>query len=351
PGKPDLSAAVEAARKKAVEEAIEAAIEGDDPEKQIRLEIFRTGTMSAQDLFDLLQEPEPIDEDPDKQRIAQRQIGRTTIKQRKNRSPFLRVAFSGQTIQLFDPQMAFDSDGNGYLFWKVHEREEYVPEDPDFKGENEEEKTEEQVKEQRLLWRKVAAKWQMVNDRQRALDEAKALAAGVENADKPLAELLGGDRKVLETAGFSWLTEGRITGQSPVRPIVFSRVMLREEDEEGKPLLDKEGKQLEVDLEAGEEFLRVASGLEVGGKLGVAMDNPQKHAYIIRLTDAPSDEQLWETCLNDNGKSQNNERIPPDYERVGQTVGWQRYGEWRAKIQESAELEWKRPPDPSGGFR
>ncbi|MFH1920658.1 MAG: hypothetical protein ABIP48_12315 [Planctomycetota bacterium] len=155
------------------------------------------------------------------------------------------------------PEISQDTDGNHYLFWKVDEAEERVPELEDAGV------RERVVRE----WKKRAA-------RILARQEAEQMAAKAREAGKPLAEALPArSSDVVPSEPFTWLTYGAIQPWMAYAPPSVSAV---------------EG----VDT-PGDDFMRAVFTLKKK-EVGAAMNQPQTVAYVVRLTDSnPLDKVLW----------------------------------------------------------
>ena len=164
------------------------------------------------------------------------------------------------------------------------------------------------------------AKWKKVQARKKALEAAEALADKARDADKTLKEIFP-DRKVVSAGPFTWMTEGvsaRLMG--PSEPPTLSKV-----DGIERP---------------GDDFMRAVFALAPGG-VGVAMNQPETVAYVVRLEKLGKAEwSLWNSF----------ESTPPgEYGSVagGDLQAMERA--WIEQIKADAGLKWELPPDRPAG--
>ncbi|MFH1266261.1 MAG: hypothetical protein ABIK89_11085, partial [Planctomycetota bacterium] len=179
-------------------------------------------------------------------------IGKSSVGQK---TPFVDAVFEQLPKQR--PEISQDADGNHYLFWKVDEAEERVPELEDAG-----------VRVQ------VVREWKKRAARILAMQEAEQMAAKAREAGKPLAEALPArSSDVVPSEPFTWLTYGAIQPWMAYAPPSVSAV---------------EG----VDT-PGDDFMRAVFTLKKE-EIGAAMNQPQTVAYVVRLTDSnPLDKVLW----------------------------------------------------------
>ena len=163
------------------------------------------------------------------------------------------------------PEIAQDTEGNYYLFWKTDEAEETVPELND-----------EGVRERMLR------EWKKIEARSLARNRADAMAEEARKAKKPLNEVFAGraDVVVTESEPFSWLTYGAIQPWMAYGPPSISGVR-------------------GVDT-PGNDFMRAVFDLDKG-EVGTAMNHPQTVAYVVRVTDSnPLPDVLWSQFLSES---------------------------------------------------
>jgi len=187
-------------------------------------------------------------------------IGRSSI---PGEGPFTGYAFEEQPLSqtapaVSQPAISQDVDGNYYLFWKVNQTEEKIPEFEE-KG----------VREQ------VLREWKMIQARDLARKEADRMAAEARKAKKPLSEVFG-DRPgavVTKSDPFSWLTKGTVPWSD--QPPWISEVK-------------------GVDT-PGNDFMQDVFSLKKG-QVGTAVNDPKTVVYVVRVADSnPLPETLWAT--------------------------------------------------------
>jgi len=191
---------------------------------------------------------------------VQLDIGKSVI---DGATPFISHAY--ETLPEYRPAISQDTEGNQYLFWKTKDVEARIPEF-----------TDEGVRQ------KVARVWKMIHARSFAMREAERLAREARQANKPLEEVFRGRAgvAVIKTAPFSWMTYGAV-------PALLSRTPPKLSEVDG------------VDT-PGPEFMRTVFKLTVG-QVGVAMNQPQTAAYVIRLVNTePATTVLWELFVADD---------------------------------------------------
>ncbi|MBN1909927.1 MAG: hypothetical protein JW818_09325 [Pirellulales bacterium] len=189
-------------------------------------------------------------------------------------------------------------DGLGtkyYLFWKTQEEKEHIPEFEDVRDE-------------------VLSAWKEVQARSLARARAEALAAEASKVNRPLRSSLIGKSgvKVAQTGEFTWLR---------LQPGQY-----------GNDVVSSSAPKVEW---AGEEFMRTVYGLEVG-QVGVAMNQPESIAYVIRLTaTAPTEKVLWAEFIRSDALRN----------QVANAVNRSQLRQvWSEELQKETGLEWKRPP-------
>lgn len=211
----------------------------------------------------------------------------------------IEVAFE-KNFPLYRPATSQDTDGNNYLFWKVGDQPERVPE------------FDEPGQRQRAL-----EAWKVVQARSLALQEAERLADQARKAGKPLSEVFAGrsDLKVLTPEPFTWLTFGTL-------PVWFRRIPPRYSEVAGI-----EG--------AGPEFMRAVFALQPG-QIGLATNEPKSAVYVVRLVEyVPAESVLWDMFVSDDYGT---------YESAARYDQSQASRIWREQLKAEAGLTWQREP-------
>ena len=165
--------------------------------------------------------------------------------------------FAFESLPAYRPGLAMDIHSDLYLFWKTDERKDRVPSFND-----------------RGVQAEVLKAWKMIDARKKARAAAKDLAVEASKANKSLQELWGkrAGLKVTLAEPFSWLTTG---GVPLSNPYVLPR------------LSEVDGVE-----SAGPQFMETVFGLPLGG-VGVAMNQPETAAYVVRLVEThPADKVL-----------------------------------------------------------
>lgn len=225
-------------------------------------------------------------------------IGRSYV---DAQTPFPEYAFD-DGWPLFLPAQSFDLEGNHYLFWKVDETEERIPEfdDPG-------------VREQ------VLHAWKMVQAREPARKRAEQLAQQAREADGSLEKVSTGEAAgpVEQPPEFTWLTRGNV-------PSMMSPGM--------RPRLS-EVPGVEM---PGDRFMQTVFDL-APGEIGVAMNEPETIAYVIRAVEfSPSTEVLWAQFEGDSFQSY----ADVAFREYGKTVR-----AWEDELKQRAGLKWVPLPE------
>jgi hypothetical protein len=231
-------------------------------------------------------------------------VGRSFIDPKLTGIPFADYAFR----EKWDLYVAAESSDFGedyrergrYLFWKVEDSKEKVPqfEDPG-------------VRE------KVLRAWKAVEARKLAIQAAEGLGDEGRKAGLSLANTFieRPDVTVIATRPFSWMTYGNVplgTARTPPRLNTVTGVEM-----------------------AGPDFMRAVFDLKQG-QLGVAMNHPKTIAYVIRVSEInPPEKALWAQFEVDNYS---------DYADVAGADRGQMIRAWQEELQQTAGLEWVRPP-------
>jgi hypothetical protein len=175
------------------------------------------------------------------------------------REPLVAVLFSG--LRVYQARTAQDTKGNQYLVWKTKDEKSYVPKLDD-----------------KAIRDEVVHAWKMIKARTLAEKKAEELAKQAETAKQSLADLFGKkpDMKVTETNEFSWMTTGTAGGFD------FNRNM--------QPTMS----EVQGVDEPGEAFMKKVSEMNVGD-VGVALNQPETIAYVIRVTRVDPDQVILHT--------------------------------------------------------
>jgi hypothetical protein len=219
------------------------------------------------------------------QAIAER--GVTSVPQALEGSPL----YKADTIQ--------DTAGNHYLYWKISNVPEHVPDfdDPETR-------------------REVLTVWKQVQARELAQKRATELAETARKSSKPLSEVFAEEKKlkVTETPPFTWMTQGS-EFLGPQEPRITN-------------VLGVEA--------AGQDFMRTVFDLSAG-EVGVAFNAPQTEVYVVRVMSMePSPRVLMERFLAETPRQQQN------YFMISQDENVKMSRDWLEDIRATAGLHWKR---------
>lgn len=220
---------------------------------------------------------------------------------------FVDVAFGDRPA--FEPLIARDKSSNGYLYWKVAEKEEHVP-------------TFDEVHDL------VLASWKRKEARDTAKARAAELAQKTRDAGSSLEEALAGDPAVVvqTTPPFTWLMIppqlGTMTfAENPPEPSSVEHV--------DRP---------------GETFFATAFSLSQG-EIGTAPNVPQTVWYVMRVrsrNDATREQFLREHFY---GPAIGGFSLPSSYDYLAGRETERIMHRWLADLQQESGLKWVRPPD------
>jgi hypothetical protein len=211
--------------------------------------------------------------------------------------PFVSFAFA-ETLPTYKSEVIQDNENHAYLFWKTGEEPAFVP-------------PLDQIRD------KVVLAWKMVKARDLARQRAEEFAVQARSLKKPLVDLFASQSKlkITDTGPFSWLTLGNVPAQPGAQP----------------RLSEVEG----VDR-AGPDFMKAAFALEPAG-IGVAMNEPQTFAYVIRLIEfEPPMEELRDDFARTN---------PSRYMAVSLEEQRAIYRAWLEELNKDAGVTWIRQAD------
>ena len=210
---------------------------------------------------------------------------------------------------MFESRVVRDEQSNGYLYWKVDEKPEHVP-------------GFDEVREQ------VLGRWNLKEAREHASSRALELAEKARDAGKPLEEALAGDPAVVvqTTPAFSWLSRPPALG-----PNTFAEPPPRPSE---VAFIDR----------PGEEFFQTAFALDEG-EITTVSNAPKTIWHVVRVVsreEAPRDQFLRERFF---GQVIFGMPLPSAYDYLAGQARQEIMQKWLAELQESAGLEWVRPPD------
>ena len=178
---------------------------------------------------------------------------------------------------LFEGEIFWGSDGQ-VLYWVTDQKNEKRPEKLD------------EVKDV------VLKRWKEIEARALALKKAEELANEAKTSGQSLGEVFANRDAVpvVETEPFTWKTYGMNPMAAVMRGIPPMIGEVREKGvQEGNAEIDNR-----LIVAPGSEFMESVFSLQVG-EIGVAFNQPQSAAYIVRVTSSsPSTETLWEQFQN-----------------------------------------------------
>jgi hypothetical protein len=218
------------------------------------------------------------------------------------RLSFAQIAFNaGLPLYKTDQIKSFEVDVE-FLYWKVDEKEPFVPELAEIRDE-------------------VIEFWKQRQAFSIAVEEAERLAEAAAG-DKPLSESLDEQqaRDVIETGEFSWLSRGAM-------PVGY-----------GAPTLsDVPGIQA-----PGEQFMQSVFSLDVG-QTGVAVNAPETVVYVVRVVgESPDEEQRRQQFITSG--------MTFDTFYVAMAERQQFLEQWFEGLEQEMRVDWKRQPEEIPAF-
>ncbi len=178
----------------------------------------------------------------------------------------------------------------------------------------------------------VRERWLTVQARELAEKHAQELSEiANQSKDKPLSESLAGQGvNIVETSPFTWFTQSVAQFGRSRSQLLFGEVC-----ERGVPngTADYANRYIKA---PGADFMETAYSLEIG-ESGVAMNQPQMLAFVIRLADStPKDEELWRFFVT----------TPPNvYLQAGKPeVQNEIMQQWVAEIEKNVGFKWVNRP-------
>jgi hypothetical protein len=249
--------------------------------------------------------------------VAEWDIGKSGIEKFQGGSSFIDRAFS--QIPVYQAMTSEDQDGNLYLFWKLDDYPERVPEwdDPGVRA-------------------RVVHAWKLDKARKLARDEAEGIAAKARQSAKPLKEVaatLGGTGvspvpsstgkmpvppTVLTTSPFTWMVDPTMGGYFPYGSPHLGEV----KEADGKPI-----------PHLGDPFMARVFSTPQGGT-NWAENLPQTIVYVVRVIEyKPLDSTLWEEFLVTPFQAY---RMAAIYDEGAADEAW------RKEFETEAGLQWHR---------
>jgi hypothetical protein len=224
---------------------------------------------------------------------------------------YVQIIFQEGEQSWFNPIESTDDENARYLSWKTDEALAEIP------------KLESVARESVLRsWKEGSGRTvPSESARELALNRGKELAASLRRGAEldELARQAGG-RKIV-TEAFSWLTTGSAPMANP-----FSQPPLRLSEIDG------------ID-QAGPDFMRAVFALDVG-QVGVAMNHPKTHMYVIRVTFQNKSAEVLQSDflarLEDRGMQQQvNSAAQLDHQLLSER--------WFEEVDRSLHLIWLNP--------
>ena len=228
------------------------------------------------------------------------------------RLPFTQMGFSPD-LSLYQPRSISAEDVDSkYVFWKVDEKEEYVPELDEARP--------EVVRYWKMKKAIPLAKAKAEEIAEQARDKGSSLRALFDD-ESSADEAADEAPTVTDTGEFTWMT----FGASPTGA--------------GAPRLSSvEGTEF-----VGEEFMKDVSSLGAG-EFGVTINYPEKMVYVVYMKAVSgSQDELQELFLNQGLNMPVLFMARQDHMRIAT--------EWYQNLEESVDLQWERPPLGDSGIR
>jgi len=215
--------------------------------------------------------------------------------------PLFFVTFAQDLSKLWEPELSYDSESNGYIVIKTKSTPYRVP------------KLEE-------IRAQVVRSWKLQKAADLAMERAKEIAEKAEPQGLSLKDYLAGEPgvKVVVTDPFSWFTTGQVPPTSRQIPVQMSTP---------EPI-----------VAAGNEFMKTAFDLEAG-KLGTALNHDKSIAYVIRVVQHMETPQELRSAFT--GEGQLMHRLYGFEQAYRQQIGAALIRELLGK----SDLDWKREPD------
>lgn len=195
----------------------------------------------------------------------------------------------GQQRRPYSATLVGQDDLNGYVYWRVDEKEEKVPEFDEIRDE-------------------VRKAWRLREAESIVKEVAEEKAAQARKEEKPLKDLFGD--KVIESGEFSWLSYGNLSFR-------------------GGPLSESEIEGVE---KPGREFIEAVFALRKG-EITVASNLPHSIYYVIRVT---SDE-IERDFLSENQPS-------GEVDAIARTEHQLFYLDWLEELEKEMRIQWQRDP-------
>ncbi len=213
-------------------------------------------------------------------------------------TPFPQLLFGGKDLPTYKESMirgaVLDTE---FIFWETDEVDERTPTLEECRGE-------------------VVRALKMQKALEVALEAAQKEAERVRSSGLSLGAAFRNDpnRKVLETAPFSWMTPANVPGLPPT----ISRVT---------------GIQY-----PGPEFMREVFRLQVG-EVGVTTDRPKETVYIVAVKSENTDQEKLRTAYMRSG-------VTGDIRQLSQLENRELLSEWYENFENELGIKWERDPRP-----
>jgi hypothetical protein len=213
------------------------------------------------------------------------------------------MAFAQDYVELFDPILTYDIDGNRYLTVVTERTDRVIPELKDVRD-------------------KVVAQWKRAKAAELALEDAKKLASAAQESGKSLSEHFADDDAInaTETDPFAFLTIGDVPNTTGAAPLRLSQP---------EPLASP-----------GPELMKRAFEL-APGEVGAALNHDRSIVYLMRVA------QKLGTPEELRGEFKRDPRwfgLPATLQRrVSRSVGTM-----IDDLFEQKNVEWDRSPDTRG---
>jgi len=275
------------------------------------------------DILDIaqIQQADPADDDPPHYEFAR--ATETLFGQQSGmmRRTLIDVAFDDQNIGLFMPRRLVDGilpqagfpipPEKLFIYW----REEVQPEElPPLDGIRDE----------------VVAAWKMRQALPLARTKAEQLAKQVADAGKPLSEVLVDNAaNIIRSNPFSWMTRGALPGSTGAQPMLSSVTGTAN----GQPVSI---------AGAGQDFMQAVFDLNVG-QVGVAVNQPQRFVYIVRVeSEEPPEEQRRDAFFAAG--------ITPEVDYLVRMEQSDIVRDWYTGLEKDFQITWQRTPERNWRF-
>ncbi len=278
------------------------------------------------DVLDIaeIRQADPAEDDPPGYELARATEMSLSPQMGVTQRTLAEAAF-GDDIALFLPRRLVDGGyvGSGqqytippdklFLYW----REQVVP---------------EQVPPLEEVRSQVVKVWKLQQALPRARARAESMAKQAADAARPLTEVFADNAThVITTHPFTWMTRGALPGSLQQAPPRLSTVT-------GTTL---DGQRVTI-FGAGQDFMRAVFDLDVG-QVGVAVNQPQKFVYIVRVVDMEPGEQQRRDAFFAAG-------LTPEVLSLVRTEHGDILHDWYESLKKELAVDWKRKPERDWRF-